>query len=176
LGLATSYGIVRDAGGHFGVYSEVGVGTTMRVYLPRVDQGGDAGTEFIEAAPQGSLSATVLVLEDEDSVRRAAVRALEALGCRVLAASNGGDALEMIRTATEPIDLIFTDVVMPGMAGPEFVERVRPLLPNVKVLFTTGYTSDMAFRLKLLKDEVEVLAKPYSPTDLAKKIAGVLGR
>jgi PAS domain S-box-containing protein len=176
LGLATSYGIVHEARGHIGVYSELGVGTTMKVYLPRVsDAAALEQSEHQERAP-AKLSATVLVVEDEEAVRRSGVKALEALGCRVLVASNGREALELVEKHRDAIDLMFTDVVMPGMTGPELVATARRIAPELKVLFTTGYTSDMAFRLELLEERVEVLAKPYSPADLGQKIRGVLGR
>jgi CheY-like chemotaxis protein len=118
----------------------------------------------------------VLVVEDEAAVRRSAMRALEGMGCTVIAAASGAEGLASIQKADRPIDLIFTDVVMPGLSGPEFVAQARRLLPQVKVLFTTGYTSDMALRLKLLEDGVAVLSKPYTPQDLHQKILSVLSR
>ncbi len=177
LGLATSYGIVRECGGFIGVYSEVGVGTTMKVYIPR---SGEPETE--SALAEGSsqlgtkIDATVLAVEDDAAVRRGAVRALERLGCRVLAAASGAEALEILDRESRPLHLLFVDVVMPGMSGPELAERVRELRPGVKVLYTTGYTADMAVRSRLLSQEWDVLTKPYTPQDLANKLTQVLMR
>ena len=171
LGLATSYGIVKDAGGHFGVYSELGLGTTMKVYLARVDgpeaTRAEAHSDELGIAP---LRANVLVVEDEDAVRRIAVRTLEALGCSVIAATTGTEALDVLRRGRDTIDLLFTDVVMPGMGGPELVAQAKAMVPELKVLYTTGYTADMALRLRLVREQAPVLAKPYTVAELAEKL------
>ncbi|MGE0158756.1 MAG: PAS domain S-box protein [Gemmatimonadales bacterium] len=175
LGLATSYGIVREAGGHFSVYSEVGVGTTMRVYLPRVAADESQPSEHQQAArAEKPIRATVLVVEDDEAVRRTAVRSLEALGCTVLSARGGEEALALLREKGPSIDLLFTDVVMPGMDGPTLVAEAKTVAPRVRVLFTTGYTADMAFRLALVKDKAHVLSKPYTTADLATKVRAAL--
>jgi CheY-like chemotaxis protein len=176
LGLATSFGIVSEAGGHIGVYSEVGVGTTMRVYLPRAEAGEAPASDGVTAGHvQGRLSGTVLVVEDDDAVRRTAVRVLEKLGCTVLQADGAASALQLIEEGGERPELLFTDVVMPGMQGPDLADRVLALLPEIKVLFATGYTSDMAFRHGLLPERANILSKPYTPADLSKKVRESLG-
>ena len=175
LGLATSYGIVSEQGGHFGVYSEEGVGTTMRVYLPISTEGraaeASAGAQEEPAAP---MNGSVLVVEDDPGVRRSAVRALERLGCTVVAAAGPQEALELLEAGELRPDLVFTDVVMPEMTGGELAARIQELMPDAKVLFTTGYTSDMAFRHQLLDEQAEVLTKPYTLGDLAKKVRAIL--
>jgi two-component system cell cycle sensor histidine kinase/response regulator CckA len=175
LGLATSYGIVREAGGHFSVYSEVGLGTTMKVYLPRTSSGGESKTvEEYVVRSEAPIAAKVLVVEDDDAVRRTAVRSLEALGCKVVEARGGEAALEIVTKSADSIDLLFTDVIMPGLGGPELVEKAKLIAPRMKVLFTTGYTADMAFRLKLLREQANVLSKPYTAMELASKVRAAL--
>ncbi|HUP53715.1 MAG TPA: PAS domain S-box protein [Longimicrobiales bacterium] len=175
LGLATSYRIVKEGGGHFGVYSEVGVGTTMKVYLPLVDEA-PVDDRPLEGVPKDerAVVGTVLVVEDDEGVRRSAVKALERLGCVVVAASSALEALELIESGDHRPDLVFTDVVMPGLRGPDLAARLKELRPDIKVLFTTGYTSDMAFRHQLLEGDAELLTKPYTLDDLAKMVRSVL--
>ncbi|MEX2048076.1 MAG: ATP-binding protein, partial [Gemmatimonadota bacterium] len=171
LGLATSFGIVSEASGHIGVYSELGVGTTMKVYLPRAHADALAASDGVAVADAaGPLRGTVLVVEDDDAVRRTAVRVLEKLGCTVLQADGAASALQLIGDGGKRPDLLFTDVVMPGMQGPDLAARVLALLPEIKVLFATGYTSDMAFRHGLLPERANLLSKPYTPADLSKKV------
>jgi CheY-like chemotaxis protein len=176
LGLATSYGIVRDGDGHINVYSEVGVGTTMKVYLP-VATGVPGKDQQADIAPSPSImgSGTVLVVEDDDAVRRNAVRALERVGYEVLQASNGVAALEILQEDPRTVDLLFTDVVMPRMSGPDLVAKAQELIPHIRVLYATGYTADMALRHRLVGRMDEVLPKPYTPDDLYRKVRGVLG-
>jgi len=175
LGLATSYGIVSEAGGHIGVYSEVGVGTTMKVYLPGVQEAPEEAREKGSAAvAPASVTGTVLVVEDDAAVRRTAVRVLERLGCVVLQAESAAAALALIEAGGQRPDLLFTDVIMPGMQGPELAARVSALIPGIKVLFATGYTSDMAFRHGLLDERADVLSKPYTPADLSHKVRSAL--
>jgi PAS domain S-box-containing protein len=175
LGLATSYGIVKECGGHFGVYSELGLGTTMKVYLPRSDAPAvDAGAEAAEAAAQLPITGTVLVVEDDEAVRRSAVRALERIGCTVLSASEARRALELVLDGGYRPDLLFTDVIMPGLTGPELAMQIRRRAPDTKILFTTGYTSDMAFRRDLLDEKAEVITKPYTLADLSRKVRHLL--
>ena len=173
LGLATSHGIVRQAGGTISVYSQVGVGTTFRIYLPRVDDVAPAQAAAVnDGVPRGSE--TVLIVEDESSVRRVGVRLLRGLGYNVLEAANGADALEQIATYQGTIHLLFTDVVMPEMGGRELTERVLHKRPGTKVLFTSGYTDDVILQHKLAAHDVMVLQKPYSRASLAAKIRAAL--
>jgi CheY-like chemotaxis protein len=176
LGLATSYGIVNDRGGHIGVYGEVSVGTTMKVYLPVVEEAPVSDRQAPqEPAAHGPSTGTVLVVEDDDAVRRNAVRALKLMGYRVLSASNGSAALAALEDEGGRVDLLFTDVVMPGMSGPDLVSKVKGLSPLLKILYTTGYTADMALRHRLLDQFDSVLPKPYAPEGLSRKVRELLG-
>ena len=177
LGLATSYGIVSECGGRIGVYSELGVGTTMRVYLPRVTESFSAiATGAVAGLEATRASATILLVEDDPGVRRSAERVLRHLGCEVIAASGAVEALRKLGALDSKPDLLFTDVVMPDGSGPELVRQARALFPDLEVLYTTGYTADMATRLELLQPGVDVLTKPYTPQDLAAKMRSLLGR
>jgi CheY-like chemotaxis protein len=175
LGMATSYGIVKECGGYIGVYSEVDIGTTVKVYLPVVVSdapGPSAPDRPAQAATR--LSATILVVEDEPTVRRATVRLMKHLGCEVLVASEAAEALAVLTRKDQRIDVLFTDIVLPGMSGPELAARARDLRPDIKVLFTTGYTGDMIVRHQLAANSEEVLSKPYSSAELASKLAALL--
>ena len=176
LGLATAYGAVKQAGGSIEVYSEVGSGTTFRIYLPRVE--GEASKLVREDPPQKlpGGTETVLLVEDEDIVRRMCARALDELGYKVLQASNGEEAIALSKGYGGRIDLLMTDVVMPGMNGGELAKRLILHRPGMKVLFTSGYTEDVIVHHGVLDDEVSFLGKPYSPSALAKKIREVLDK
>jgi PAS domain S-box-containing protein len=173
LGLATCYGIVRKAGGHIGVYSETGVGTAMKVYLPRAASKGDAA-EVTAVAPVARGSETILVVEDDNAVRTITLRVLKAQGYNVLEAADGPSALAALESHQGPVQLLFTDVVLPGMGGREVAERVRALRPDMKILFTSGYTDDVILQNKLLEHNVLVLQKPFTPATLAAKVREIL--
>ncbi|GIW50783.1 MAG: hypothetical protein KatS3mg081_0138 [Gemmatimonadales bacterium] len=176
LGLATCYGIVRQFGGHISVYSEPGVGTTMKVYLPRA---GGARTEVSSGTSELVRGTeTILVVDDDVRVRRVAVRVLQSLGYRVLEAGNGPEVLALLgREGTAlRVDLLLTDVVLPGMSGPELAERVRSLRQGLRVLFMSGYTEDLILQRRLLAREAAMVHKPFSPSELARKVRGVLDR
>jgi PAS domain S-box-containing protein len=176
LGLATTYGAVKQAGGSIEVYSEVGMGTTLRIYLPRVE--GEASKLVRDDQPQKILGGTetVLLVEDEDIVRNMCVRVLDEFGYRVLQASNGKEAIVLSKGHGGRIDLLITDVVMPGMNGSELATQLIPHRPEMKVLFTSGYTEDVIVHHGVLDDDVSFLGKPYSPSALAKKIREVLDK
>ncbi len=173
LGLATSYGIVKQSGGHIGAYSEVGIGTTMKAYLPRVaaPAGDDAGPEAAEL-PRGTE--TVLLVEDEERVRAVGKRILEGQGYTVLEAADGEKALRLIENHTGSLHLLLTDVVLPKMDGRLLAERVKELLPDVKVLFASGYTEDVVLKHRLLTHEVALLQKPFTMESLLSKVREVL--
>jgi len=173
LGLATVHGIVKQSGGHVVAYSEVGVGTTFKVYLPRVDQPfGMKSHSKILVPPRGTE--TVLIVEDEDGVRALARQVLLSNGYTVLEASNGYDAVRMASSHEGPIHLLITDVVMPGASGQVVAEQIMQQHPEVRVLFVSGYTDDAVIRHGVLHEGVSFLQKPFSPIDLALKVRGVL--
>ncbi len=174
LGLATVYGIVKQSGGYIWVYSEPAHGTTVKVYLPRVPGVAEAAAPApVPAAVRGGHE-TVLLVEDAAPVRTLARRSLEACGYRVLDASDGPAALELSARHGSAIDLLVTDVVMPGMSGRELAERLAPQRPGMKVLYTSGYTDDAMVRQGVLTAGVAFLQKPFVPDTLARKVRDVL--
>ena len=173
LGLAMCYGIVSNNGGEIRVYSEVDVGTVFRIYFARVDDAPRA----IE--PQAVMDfrghgETILIVEDEDSVRSLAVEVLTMAGYHVLQAPDGSSALELVTYYTEPIRLLITDMIMPGMRGGELSEAVRLLRPEIEVLFISGFTDDNTFVEDTLAWTSSFLQKPFSPAQLARKVSDVL--
>ncbi len=175
LGLSTVYGIVTQSGGRIHVYSELGHGTTFNVYLPRVEAA--VGARPLPAQAVGPRGAeTVLLVEDDEPVRRLVRRVLEGAGYRVIAAANGGEGLLACEQHPEAIDLVLTDVVMPMMSGPDFVERARKLRPGARVLYMSGYTDDAIVRHGLLDGDVEFVNKPLSNAELLKRVREVLER
>ncbi len=174
LGLSMVYGFARQSGGHVKIYSEVGVGTTVRLYLPRVEAGADAARPAPVPTPAVTGGReTVLLVEDDELVRAHAEMLLRSLGYRVLGVGAGRAALDLLRR--EPtIDLLFTDVVLPGgMNGKELSERARELRPGLPVLFTSGYTEG-AMQHQGRLDMVPMLGKPYRRQELASKVRAVL--
>jgi two-component system cell cycle sensor histidine kinase/response regulator CckA len=173
LGLAVVLGIVKQSGGHVEVYSEPEVGTTFKIYFPAVEEQVSA-PKGIDGGSGVRGTETVLLVEDEDGVRGLAVLVLQTYGYKVLAAGNGGEALRAVEKHRGGIDLLVTDVVMPGMGGPDLAEALHSRLPQLKVLFTSGYTDDAVVRHGLLHEKVAFLQKPYSPLALVRKVRQVL--
>ncbi|MBY0296595.1 MAG: type II toxin-antitoxin system ParD family antitoxin [Methylobacterium sp.] len=173
LGLSMVYGFVKQSGGHVKIYSEVGHGTTIRLYLPRAQQTEDVPVA-VETGPVTGGSETVLVVEDDAEVRATVVELLADLGYRVLKAVDATSALNVIESGI-PIDLLFTDVVMPGtLKSPELARKARERLPGLAVLFTSGYTENAIVHGGRLDTGVELLSKPYTREALARKIRHVL--
>jgi signal transduction histidine kinase/CheY-like chemotaxis protein len=176
LGLATCHGIVKQSGGHIAVYSDVGRGTTFKVYLPRVDEEPNTTKSVVEPQPPiPTGKGTILLVEDEPMVRELGRTVLEELGYEVTAACNGQEALRILSERKEgPFDLLFTDVVMPEMGGRELAEKLRPLCPTTKIIFCSGYTEDAIFHSGGLGKGVYFLQKPYTVAGIAQKVSRVL--
>jgi CheY-like chemotaxis protein len=175
LGLATVYGIVEQSGGFIRVASEPERGSTFSIYLPRIGAAEDAAAPTVVGRPAGG-GETVLVVEDHAEVRKLATGILKKNGYRLLEAANGPEALQIAGGFTEPIDLLLTDVVMPAMTGRELAGRLQAARPGLKVLYTSGYSSDVIARQGVLNPGVAYLPKPFAPLDLAAKVREVLGQ
>jgi CheY-like chemotaxis protein len=174
LGLATVYGIVKQSGGHVAVNSEPGLGTTFRVYLPIVEAAVPVRDSRAATAPAPRGSETILLVEDDEGVRALTRHALQSSGYTVLVAGEGQEALRIGQKRQEPIHLLVSDVVMPGLGGRHLSERLRLLHPEMKVLFLSGYTDDAVVRHGVLEGEVNFLQKPFAPAVLARKVRDVL--
>jgi PAS domain S-box-containing protein len=175
LGLSTVYGIVKQSGGYIWCYSEPGLGTTFKIYLPRVDRraiGDESDRALAAIAARGSE--TVLLVEDEDGVREIARRVLVRQGYSVLVASNGRAALSLAAQHQGQIDLLLTDVVMPELGGPDLARELTCARPDLKVLWMSGYTNNEVIRRGILTDAVTLLQKPFEPDDLAIRVRNVL--
>ncbi|CAA9484983.1 MAG: hypothetical protein AVDCRST_MAG39-272 [uncultured Sphingomonadaceae bacterium] len=176
LGLSMTYGFAKQSGGHVRIYSEPGLGTTVELFLPRLQ--GEAREVEEEANPTlhgGASGETVLVCEDDPDVRSYSVEALRELGYQVLEAADGAAALALLGHPAAQVDLLFTDVVLPGgMSGAQLAEEARRLRPGLRVLFTTGYARDAIVHHGRLDPGVELLTKPFSYADLAARVREVL--
>jgi two-component system cell cycle sensor histidine kinase/response regulator CckA len=175
LGLATVFGIVKQNDGSIEVYSELGLGTSFRIYLPRVEAKAEPLVRaVVETMPRGTE--TVFLVEDEEIVKNLAERVLTRQGYAVSAFPNGGEALMAIQHTAGPVHLLITDVVLPGINGRVLAEHVRAVRPEIRVLFCSGYTEDVVAHHGVLEVGLEFLGKPYSPLDLAKKVREVIDR
>jgi signal transduction histidine kinase len=180
LGLAMVHGFVKQSGGHIRIYSEQGHGTTVKIYLPRA-----TGDEKVAAVPAGKPARatptagarkdeTVLVVEDNDGVREYAVEVLEQLGYRVLAASDAKEALRLLSDGKH-VDLLFTDIVLPGaITGRVLADQAKDMRPDLRVLYTTGYTRNAIVHQGRLDPDVHLLNKPYTQQSLARKVRDML--
>jgi PAS domain S-box-containing protein len=173
LGLATSYGIIKQCRGHIAIYSEPGLGTTMRIYLPRVYERDSDVAPAGAPSPRGTEA--ILLVEDDAALRTVTARILAAYGYSVLQAGSGEEALGLLSAQRQaPVQLLMTDVVMPGMGGGELAKRVRAARPGTKVLFTSGYSDEVMLRQLLREPEVVLLQKPFTPETLTRKVRAVL--
>lgn len=176
LGLATVYGVVKQSGGWIWVYSQIEKGTTFKIYLPQVEQ--EEGIESsqphaaVTASPPGSE--TILLVEDQESIRELLREFLESRGYRVLEAQNGTDALQIIETLQHPIDLLLTDVVMPKMSGPELSRRLTTLLPRLRVLYISGYAEHSPANEEIAQGNAICLQKPFALDALERKVRSLL--
>jgi len=177
LGLATCQTIVQQSGGHILVESEIGKGTTFRIFFPRVERPLDAAAKPAQTGPLPRGTETVLLVEDEPSVRHLAARVLQGQGYEVLSATNGRDGLQVARGHSgSPIRLVVTDVIMPLMDGRVMAEWLKTAYPDLKVLFTSGYPDDAIAHHGVLEEGVEFLPKPYTPATLARIVREMLDR
>jgi CheY-like chemotaxis protein len=173
LGLSIVYGIVSQSGGWIAVDSAEDRGTTFRIHFPRVERPAVAA----EAAPDSPVpggTETILLVEDETEVRRFAALSLRNLGYQVIEASSGEEALRLYQDHTEPINLLLTDVVMPGMTGVELAKQLQSLDSGVKVIFASGYADSTILRHGVLDAGVSLLQKPYTPSVLAGEVRKAL--
>ena len=174
LGLSTVYGIVKQSNGYVFAESQIGSGTTFYVYLPRVE---DAATELGPVPTQDNEKGgceTVLLVEDEDSVRELVRVTLSSRGYKVLEAEHGEAGLRVAEETNGTIDILVTDVVMPGIGGRELAKRIQSKRPNIKVLYLSGYTEDAISTQGALTPGTAFLQKPFTLQNLAKKVREVL--
>jgi CheY-like chemotaxis protein len=175
LGLSQVYGFVRQSGGNVKIYSEVGIGTSIKIYLPRYYGEAEVPDKIQPVPPvyRGINSEIVMVVEDDDRVRVLSVEALKDLGYSVIEAPGPAQAIAMLE-AGQPVSLLFTDVVMPDMSGRQLVDRARVIQPKIKVLYTTGYTRNAIVHNGTLDPGTYLLSKPFSVEELAFKVRRVL--
>jgi CheY-like chemotaxis protein len=175
LGLSMVYGIVKQSNGYIDVSSDLGIGTTFDIYLPKVDQAVDSSTTGLaNATLQGNE--TILVVEDDSSLRALAVHMLDSCGYTVLEASSGAEALKVSLQKEVHIDLLLTDVVMPGMSGRVLAEQILAQSPHIVVLYVSGYTGQTVGAHGVLAEGSYFLPKPFTREALVRKIREVLDR
>jgi signal transduction histidine kinase len=174
LGLSTVYGIVKQSGGYISIDSEVGRGTTFKIYLPRVDE--EVGAMEVSPRPSALLPGreTVLVVEDDNQVRSVAAMVLEISGYDVLTAANGGEALLLSEQFKSKIDLLLTDMIMPGMGGQELSKRLLRLRPGTRVVYMSGYSENANIHHGVIEEGSDFIEKPFSPEVLTRRIREVL--
>jgi CheY-like chemotaxis protein len=173
LGLSTVYGIVKQSNGVVWVYSEIGKGTTFKIYLPQIAEvAGQARRPPIVSPKSGTE--TILLVEDMEGLRHLANRILQSAGYRVLNAVSAEDAVALLTSYEEPVHLMVTDIVMPGMSGPVLAKQSAAKRPEMKVLYMSGYTDDAVVRHGVLGKNMPFVSKPFSAADLIRKVREVL--
>ncbi|HEY5961270.1 MAG TPA: ATP-binding protein, partial [Polyangiaceae bacterium] len=174
LGLATCHGIVSQNGGQIRVSSSVGVGTTFRIYFPRYASEAVNVPSVLPSSPTATVTETILLVEDDEMVRRVAVRVLKHKGYHVLSAASGVEALEVARAYPDHIDLLLTDLVMPKMNGDRLAQELTPIRPKTRVLFTSGYAESA--HDQGLGPGINFLQKPYTPRQLTERVRRILDK
>jgi two-component system, cell cycle sensor histidine kinase and response regulator CckA len=176
LGLSTVYGILQQSGGSIAVESTPDQGTRFRVYLPMAADAPEAAPAPARPVRRvGELQGTVLIAEDEESVRILVRTVLSGAGFRVMEAASGTEAARMVRALEEPIDLLITDVVMPGMIGPDLVRLTLDRFPQTRVLYITGYATHSAIPPGFVGDDEVLMQKPFLPQELLARVHERLG-
>jgi PAS domain S-box-containing protein len=175
LGLATAYGIIKQHNGHINVYSEPGKGTTFKIYLPLIVSAMDKG-EYADVKPPRRGSETILVAEDNDDVRTLTKQVLLKYGYGVIEAVDGEDAIHKMRKYKDVVRLVVIDVIMPKKSGKEVREEIKKIAPDMRVLFTSGYTSDIISKKGILEEGVDFISKPLTPNDLLGRIRETLDK
>ncbi len=176
LGLSTVYGIVKQSKGNIWVYSEPGYGTTFKIYLPQVDEPLEALKDKLSEKALVGGNETILVVEDEEEVRKLTVRILQNKGYRVLTASDGNAALLVVKRYVSPIHLMLTDVVMPGINGRELAKKMESFHPKMKVLYMSGYTENAIVHHGILDEKMDYIPKPFTVEGLTKKVREALDK
>jgi CheY-like chemotaxis protein len=175
LGLATTYGAVKQSGGSIEVYSEQGKGTTFKIYLPALDEPAqqlDLEKPTSSSIPKGEE--TILLVEDEKIVRELAVKMLRRMNYNILCAASGVEAIKIAQQYEDVISLLITDVVMPGMNGRELARQLQQMRPTIKILFTSGYTENAIAHHGIIDKNLNFIGKPYSSRELGQKIRSLL--
>jgi len=173
LGLATVYGIAKQNNGFISVYSEPGKGTTFRIYFPSLEEtAGDKSAKIAVKPVQGA--GRILLVEDDAMVRELTAKMLEKIGYTVTVAETPAEALNICKSTADAFDLLITDVIMPQMSGPELRDEIRKIRSDTKVLFISGYTSDIIAHHGVLEKGVQLLQKPFGITDLSQKIKQII--
>jgi CheY-like chemotaxis protein len=173
LGLSTCYGIIRGCHGHISVYSEVGMGSVFKVYLP-LHECFPSGRARGETREDAHGTESILLIEDDEQLRKTIRRVLESRGYTVIDTNGSAEAIEYCESHQDHIDLVLSDMVMPGMSGPETVEHIQQHRPSARVLFMSGYSDHSVFRDRSTQAQVNFIQKPFMPQDLALKLRQVL--
>ena len=176
LGLAMVYGIVKQSGGYIWVYSEEGKGTILKIYLPRDERGVLTPERGVQVQTTEVATGTILLVEDEPSVRRAACKILQRAGYTVLEAKNGAEGLRIAEAHPTKISLVISDLIMPDMGGQELIARLKEIGKEIPVLLMSGYTEDAAFRQSVLEPGTPFVNKPFTPKSLIEKVREILSR
>jgi len=176
LGLSTVYGIVKQSKGNIWAYSELGIGTTFKIYLPRLEEKEETPKKrsINEKVPSGNE--TILLIEDDEGVRKMTTQMLRMMGYNVVEAANGEHAISICTGHKEPIYLILTDIVMPGISGPKVISMLREAHPEARVLYTSGYTDNVIVHHGMLENGINFIQKPFTVENLSKKIREVLDK